>query len=64
MINALRVGLLPRWMGILGMFTRRADLPADRRATLEVVPAFWLVMMGILYVGQMAERRAAGVGCG
>ena len=31
MINALRVGLLPRWMGVLGIFSGAVDLPADRR---------------------------------
>ena len=63
-LNSLRVGLLPRWMAILGMFTGVLIFLPIGGATLEVVPAFWLVMMGILYRGQMAERRAAGLGCG
>jgi hypothetical protein len=51
MINALRVGLLPRWVAILGMFSALLIfLPLS--ATLEVVPAFWLVAMGILLAGR------------
>jgi hypothetical protein len=52
MINALRVGLLPRWMAILGMFTGVLIFLPIGGAELEVVPAFWIVMMGILYVGR------------
>jgi hypothetical protein len=51
-INALRVGLIPRWMGILGIFTGVLIFLPIGGATLEVVPAFWMVMMGILYVGR------------
>ncbi len=51
-LNSLRVGLLPRWMAILGMFTGVLIFLPIGGATLEVVPAFWLVMMGILYVGK------------
>jgi hypothetical protein len=52
MVNALRVGLLPRWMGILGIFAGVLIFLPIGGATLEVVPAFWMVMMGILYVGR------------
>jgi hypothetical protein len=52
MINALRVGLLNRWMGILGMFTGLLIFIPLGGATLEVIPAFWLVAMGILYIGK------------
>ena len=52
MINALRVGLLPRWMGILGIFTGVLIFLPIGGAELQVVPAFWLVMMGILYMGR------------
>jgi hypothetical protein len=48
MINALRVGLLPRWMGFLGMFTALLIFLPIGGAELQVVPAFWMVMMGIL----------------
>ncbi|MGA2321400.1 MAG: hypothetical protein ABSG95_11770 [Solirubrobacteraceae bacterium] len=51
-LNALRVGLLPRWMGILGIFGGVLIFLPIGGAELEIVPAFWLVMMGILYVGR------------
>jgi hypothetical protein len=52
MINALRVGLLPRWMGILGMFTALLIFLPIGGAELQVVPAFWMVMIGVLYAGK------------
>src|ERR1019366_232097 len=52
MVNALRVGLLPRWMGILGIFAGVLIFLPIGGATLEGVPAVWVVMMGILYVGR------------
>jgi hypothetical protein len=52
MINALRVGLLPRWMAFLGMFTGLLIFLPIGGAELQIVPAFWLVMMGILFVGR------------
>jgi hypothetical protein len=58
-VNALRVGLLPRWMGILGMLTGVLIFLPIGGATLEVVPAFWMVMMGILYVGKWPKEPPA-----
>ncbi len=52
MINALRVGLLPRWMAFLGMFTALLIFLPIGGAELQLVPAFWLVMMGVLYMGR------------
>jgi hypothetical protein len=52
MINAMRVGLLTRWMGVLGIFTGILIFLPIGGATLEVVPSFWLVAMGILYIGK------------
>ena len=52
MINALRVGLLVRWMAFLGMFTGILIVLPIGGAELQVVPAFWLVMMGVLYAGK------------
>jgi len=51
-LNAMRVGLLARWMGILGIFTGILIFLPLGGAQLEVVPAFWMVMMGILYAGR------------
>jgi hypothetical protein len=52
MLNALRVGLIARWMGILGIFTGILIFVPLGGAQLEIVPAFWMVMMGILYAGR------------
>jgi hypothetical protein len=52
MINALRVGLVPRWMGFLGMFAAILIFLPIGGAELQLVPAFWIVMMGILYGGR------------
>jgi hypothetical protein len=52
MINAMRVGLVTRWMGVLGIFTGILIFLPIGGATLEVIPSFWLVAMGILYVGK------------
>jgi hypothetical protein len=52
LVNALRVGLIPRWMSVLGIFAGVLILVPIGGATLEVVPAFWMVMMGILYMGR------------
>ncbi len=49
LINSLRTGLLPRWMAFLGMFSGLLILLPNVGATLQLVPAFWMVMMGLLY---------------
>ncbi len=51
-INAIRVGLLTRWMGVIGIFSGVLILLPIGGATLEIVPAFWMVAMGILYIGR------------
>ena len=48
MLNAIRVGLIARWMGFLGIFSAVLVFLPIGGATLEVVPAFWLVGAGIL----------------
>jgi hypothetical protein len=52
LLNALRVGLLPRWMAFLGMFTGFLLFAPLGGATLQLIPAFWMVMMGILLSGK------------
>lgn len=52
MINVLRVGLFPRWMGILGMLTGLLIFLPIGGAELQVVPAFWMVMIGVLFIGK------------
>jgi hypothetical protein len=39
-------------MGILGVFTGVLILLPIGGAQFEVVPAFWMVMMGILFIGK------------
>ncbi len=52
LINAMRVGLLPRWMSFLGMFSAILIFLPIGGAELQLVPAFWIVMMGILFSGK------------
>lgn len=52
LLNALRVGLVPRWLGILGMFSGLLILLPNIGATLQLIPAFWMVMTGILLAGK------------
>ncbi|HEY2201496.1 MAG TPA: hypothetical protein VGH56_06385 [Solirubrobacteraceae bacterium] len=56
MVNAMRTGLLTRWVGVLGIFSGVLIFLPIGGATLEVVPAFWLVAMGLL----CAERWPNG----
>jgi hypothetical protein len=56
MVGTMRVGLLTRWVGVLGIFTGVLIFLPIGGATLEVVPAFWMVAMGMLY----AERWPGG----
>jgi hypothetical protein len=49
-VGAVRVGLLPRWMGMVGGVSAvLLLLPAP---TLDLIPAFWMVSMGILLIGK------------
>jgi hypothetical protein len=50
--GAMRVGLLTRWHGILGIFSGVIFLPLFQSATLQLITAFWLVAMGILLMGR------------
>jgi hypothetical protein len=52
MINALRVGMLPRWLAILGMFSAVLIFLPLGGAELEIIPAFFLVATGILLAGR------------
>ena len=52
MLNAMRVGLLPRWMSFLGMFSAILFFLPIGGAELEIVPAFWMVAMGLLCAGR------------
>jgi hypothetical protein len=50
--GAMRVGLLTRWMGMLGIFSAILIFLPIGGATLEIVPSFWMVALGILYLGR------------
>ncbi len=52
MLNAMRVGLLPRWMAMLGMFAGLLLFLPVGGAQLQVVPALWMVFTGILFYGR------------
>lgn len=51
-VNAIRVGLLTRWMGIVGIFAAILVFLPIGGATLEIIPAFWMLAMGVLYLGR------------
>jgi hypothetical protein len=48
----MRVGLLTRWMGILGVFTGVLVFLPIGGVSFEIIPAFWIVMLGILFGGR------------
>jgi hypothetical protein len=52
MVNAMRVGLVTRWLGVVGIFTGILIFLPIGGATLEVIPSFWLVAIGILFIGK------------
>jgi len=52
MMNALRVGLIVRWLAILGMFVGLLIFIPIGGEQLQVVPALWLVFTGILFFGK------------
>jgi hypothetical protein len=55
-LNAMRVGLLTRFMGILGMISG-ALFVIPILSTLPVVQAFWLVAVGVLLLGYWPSTR-------
>jgi hypothetical protein len=61
MLSALRVGLLPRWLGFLGIFTGLLIFLPIGGAQLQVIPAFWMVMIGILFIGRWPTEPPAWV---
>ncbi|MGH2833757.1 MAG: hypothetical protein ACRDK2_13365 [Solirubrobacteraceae bacterium] len=50
MLGSVRVGLLPRWMGMVGGVS--AVLLLLPTPTFDLIPAFWLVALGILLMGR------------
>jgi hypothetical protein len=59
-LNAMRVGLLSRFMGVMGVIVGVAVapiLPIDQQGIIRV---FWLAALGVLFLGRW--RNTAGVG--
>jgi hypothetical protein len=50
-LNAMRAGLVTRFMGVLGMIVGGLTI-FPRIAPLPVVPAFWMVALGVLIAGR------------
>ncbi|HWT22280.1 MAG TPA: hypothetical protein VN213_02120, partial [Solirubrobacteraceae bacterium] len=50
-LNAMRTGLLTRFMGVLGMITG-ALLVFPIGSPLPIVQCFWLLMLGLLFLGR------------
>jgi hypothetical protein len=49
-LNAMRVGLLTRFMGYLGIFAGVLTIAAI--TPVPIVPGYWLVALGILFLGR------------
>jgi hypothetical protein len=52
LVNTVRVGLLPLWMSVLGSFSALLLFFPIGGADLQVVPALWLVIAGVLFIGR------------
>jgi hypothetical protein len=52
LVNTVRVGLLPLWMSVLGSFAALLLFFPIGGADLQVVPALWLVISGVLFIGR------------
>lgn len=53
MVAAMRAGLLPRWLGVLGIFAGLLFLPLFGSSTFQLIPTFWMVAIGILFLGRL-----------
>ena len=59
-LNAMRVGLLTRFMGVLGIIVGVTFvLPLDSQGIIRV---FWLAALGVLFARPLADRHPQGVG--
>jgi hypothetical protein len=52
LVNTVRVGLLPLWMSVLGSFSALLLFFPIGGADLQVVPALWMVVIGVLFLGR------------
>jgi hypothetical protein len=53
MVAAMRAGLLPRWLAVLGIFAGLLFLPLFGSSTFQLIPTFWMVAVGILFLGRL-----------
>lgn len=53
MVGALRAGLLPRWLAVLGIFSGLLFLPLFGSTTFQLIPAFWMAATGFLLLGRL-----------
>ena len=61
-LNSMRVGLLTRFLGVLGMLS--AALAILSQFLFSFVLTFWLISLGLLFLEHDAGRRAAGLAHG
>ena len=52
MVGAMRAGLLPRWLSVLGILAGVLFLPLFNSPELQFILTFWLVATGILLMGR------------
>lgn len=50
--TAMRLGLLTRWMGFVGILSALLIFLPLGGATLAIIPAFWMAALGILFMGR------------
>jgi hypothetical protein len=53
MVATMRAGLLPRWLAVLGIFAGLLFLPLFGSSTFQLIPTFWMVAVGILFLGRL-----------
>ena len=56
-LNAMRIGLLTRFLGVLGMIV--GALLVLQLPVAMIVLAFWLVMLAVLFLGKWPQQPPA-----
>ena len=59
-LNAMRVGLLTRFMGVLGIFVGVLEVIPQLASPLPVIQTLWLVSLGVLIAGGWPTPRRPG----
>ncbi len=63
-VGAMRAGLLPRWLGMVGVVAGLLFLPFFATQTLQLIPAFWMVATGILLMERWPNGDPPAWGAG